>query len=423
MSDSSTKKESESKKKKQSDSLAPTIELRSDVGPGAVPKMPKLPKFPSFSGDKKTIGLLIGVALLLLIIAAGIFAALSQSRSNSSTEGDKDGLFGNLPSAADLRRNSNASAYSGMPCAEPDRRAIGVMMAGDAINRPMSGFSKADMVWELPVLASNVTRLLGIYQCGQPTDIGSVRSARHDYLFIAEGMDAIISHWGGSYHALNRIAAGEFDTINALGNPYNAFFRKNTLPAPYNGFTTYERLWNALQKLEYRTTTEFNEYEFKDDIASEERPSGGTLSIAWPGAFRVHYEYDSATNRYVRYWAGTKQVDAEDQQVVAPSSVVIMRATNGLAIGEGGYNEVGIEGTGLIEVYQDGKVITGTWEKDERYKNDPVHFKNDQGKPIIFTRGQVWVMTPSDSIGVTWEEDTTAPATTGADQNPATAPQ
>lgn len=221
-----------------------------------------------------------------------------------------------------------------------------------------------------------------------------------------------MGHWGGSYHALNRIAVGEFQTINALTNPHNAYFRKSHLPAPYNGFTTYERLWNALQKLGYRTTTKFKGYDFKDDIPASERPAGGTLSIGWPGAFRVHYEYDPATNRYVRFWAGVKQIDAADSQVVAPSSVAIMQATNQYADGPGGYNDVGIEGEGTLTVYQDGKVIPGTWKKNPLDPKDPVHFLNEKGDPIIFTRGQVWIMTPEPTIAVTWE-----PAT-GVTSNP-----
>ena len=279
------------------------------------------------------------------------------------------------------------------------------MLAADPINRPVSGFADADMVFELPVLVSDVTRLLAVYQCGRPDDIGSVRSARHDYLFLGEGVDAIVSHWGGSYHALNRIAAGEFDTINALTNPFGAYFRKSHLPPPYNGFTTYENLWNALQKLGYRVETTFNGYQFKDDAEVNERSAGGTLSIGWPGAFRVHYEYDPQTNRYQRFWAGVEQFDGGSSGApVAPSVIAIMRATNDFAEGPGGYNDVGIEGSGDLDVYQDGAVTHGRWEKNELYKSEPVKFMDESGKEIIFTRGQVWIMAVEPHISVTWEE-------------------
>lgn len=390
-------------------SSKPRLDLRSDVGKQRGGSFNFGGPQPLNAKNKKTLTYIASLVLVLIIVGLGVYAALRPKQDTPA--GEDGGIFGELPLGGERPEEpaTTTSGLSGRTCEHHSRRPVGVMLAGDPINRPVSGFAKADLVFELPVLTSGVTRLLAVYQCGQPADIGSVRSARHDYLFLAEGVDAIVAHWGGSYHALNRIAVGEFQTLNALTNPHNAFFRKNNLPAPYNGFTTYDRLWNAIEKLGLRTTTEFEGYEFKDDPAAEARPAGGTLSIAWPGQFRVHYEYDPATNRYQRFWAGTKQVDGEDGAAVAPSVVAIMRATNGFAEGPGGYNDVGIEGEGAAEVYQDGQVIKGTWRKDERFKNDPVHFLNEAGEEITFTRGQVWIMAVEPNVTVTWEPPAAAP--------------
>jgi len=362
--------------------------------------------------SKKFWWILGSLGVIVLIVGAGLVFALPGNRTKS--DGDGKGFFSDLPLSLDNIIPSTTSGLSGRQCDEADRRAIGVMLASDPINRPVSGFADADFVFELPVLVSNVTRLLALYQCGRPDDIGSVRSARHDYLFLGEGADAIIGHWGGSYHALNRIEAGEFNTINALTNPFSAYFRKNNLPAPYNGFTTYDNLWNALNKLGYRNKTEFKGYKFKDSPDREDRPAGGTLSVAWPGAFRVHYEYDPETNLYQRYWAGTKQVDGGSSEPVAPSAIVVITATNDFADGPGGYNDVGIEGEGAMSVYQDGQVVKGTWKKNELQKTDPMTFLDENGKQITFTRGQVWVMAVEPSISVTWEEVNPVAETVGA---------
>lgn len=363
---------------------------------------------PSSAGspiDTKKVGIIAGVVLVLIVIGLGVYAGL---RPSDTDEIKSDGIFGDLPGAGEREQgpsiSTTESGLSGRSCEDANRRPIGVMMPSDPITRPASGFAVADLVFELPVLVNDVTRLTAVYQCGRPEEIGSVRSARHDYLFLAEGVDAILGHWGGSYHALNRIEAGEFITLNALQNPHSAFYRKAGIQAPHNGFTSYDRLWNAIQKLGHRTETEFEGYPFKDDAAEGDRGSTGTLTIAWPGAYRVSYEYDPTTNRYQRYWAGVKQVDGDGGEPVAPSVVAIMRATNGLAEGPGGYNDVGIEGTGEAVVYQDGQEIKGTWSKDERYKDDPVSFVDEQGNPITFTRGQVWIMAVEPRISVTWEQ-------------------
>ncbi len=351
--------------------------------------------------------LIAGAILAGLVLVGAVTAVLViPGKKATTSDNNVNPFFGALPESEDSQVRSSISGLSGRECSDANRRPIGVMLASDVITRPVSGFAEADMVWELPVLVSDVTRLLAVYQCGRPDDIGSVRSARHDYLFLAEGVDAIMAHWGGSYHALNRISAGEFKTINALTNPFGAYFRKDSLPAPYNGFTSYENLWNALGKLGYRTETTFKGYRFKDDGPVDERPAGGTLNIGWPGAFSVRYEYDPETNKYVRFWGGTKQVEGGDKtREITPSVVAIMRAGNGFADGPGGYNDVDIEGEGALEVYQDGIVIKGRWKKNELQKTDPVHFLDEQGKNIEFTKGQVWVMAVEPEISVTWEAE------------------
>lgn len=384
---------------------ASQVELRSDLAQ-RVRDVATTEIRSSGAGGKQHMLLIGGVVALALLLVGGMYAFVRMSnRTAADDERQRAGeAYGDLPLALEReQRATDESGLSGRTCEDAQRRPIGAMLSSDPITRPVSGFADADLVFELPVLVNDVTRLLAVYQCGRPAEIGSVRSARHDYLFLAEGIDAVVAHWGGSYHALNRISAGEFQTINALVNPHKAYFRKTTLPAPYNGFTTYENLWNALQKLGYRTTAAFEGYSFKDDPLLGDRPLGGTLSIGWPGAFRVHYEYEQATNRYQRFWGGTRHVDGGSGIPVMPSVVVVMRAANQDAEGPGGYNEVAIEGHGVFELYQDGTMINGTWEKNELNKKDPLRFLDEAGKPIIFTRGQVWVMAVEPEISVTWE--------------------
>lgn len=360
----------------------------------------------------KSWGIVGGVVVLLIVIGLGVWASLGggETRYGLLPGSDERSIFGELPFGGD-KKNENISGLSGIECEHPNRRAIGVMLAGDPINRPLSGFAQADMVWELPVLVSNVTRLMALYQCNEPTEIGSVRSARHDYLFLADGVDAILSHWGGSYHALNRIDVGEFQTLNAIANPSGAFYRKEEIPRPYNGFTSYEGLWTALQEKGYRTESNFEGYDFKDDALAEERPAGGSLSIDWPGSFRVRWEYNPETNRYERYWADVLQQDPVTGETVAPSAVVVIRATNGAAEGPGGYNDVGIQGSGTGTLFQDGQTQNIKWAKSKVKFNDPMKFTDaETGEPVVFTRGQVWIMTPSDDIPVSWE-----PVEEGAD--------
>src|SRR3989339_777069 len=91
----------------------------------------------------------------------------------------------------------NINPISGLACENWNRRPIAVMQPSDLQARPAAGFSEADMVFELPAYTSSVTRLLGVYSCAIPKEIGAMRSARHDHIALAGAIDAFFIHWGG----------------------------------------------------------------------------------------------------------------------------------------------------------------------------------------------------------------------------------
>ena len=144
---------------------------------------------------------------------------------------------------------------TGQKCENSKARPVAVMLAEDTVTRPLSGISKADLVVEMPVVKDGITRMMAIFACEEPEDIGSIRSSRDDFIPLAAAFDAIYAHWGGSHFALDELNGGITDNIDALINPFNAFFRKNTKVAPHNGFTTYQRLFGAAEKLGYRMET------------------------------------------------------------------------------------------------------------------------------------------------------------------------
>ena len=374
------------------------------------------PRLPS---EKKLRLIVFGVAILVVIVLAGVWYVLGapgapetvrRSLGKLPTAGERL-LPEEPPVAVPTPPVNPESPLSGLPCGNARRRPIGVMLAGDPINRPVSAFAFADVVFELPVLVNNVTRLLAVYQCQEPREIGSVRSARHDYLFLARGVDAVIAHWGGSYHALNRIRLERqvYDSLSALGTGQQAFFRKSNLPAPYNGFTSYTRLWDALQKSGYRTQAVFSGYAHVDEAPPELRGTGGTLDVGWPGAMRVRYVYNSQTNVYERFWGGVRHLDALDNVPVSPKVVVVVYTDQRLARGPGGYNDVDVEGSGKVEVYENGQVMTGTWEKSEVHKQDPLVFKDASGQQIPLVRGQLWIHFVDRRTSVRWAPGSSAP--------------
>lgn len=390
--------------------------------------MPKDPSIPRLLQNKRLAPLVLGAAGAVVLLFAVLWYLIGLPGAPTSVRR----VLGGLPEAGQRlaadplgqglqldggQRREEASLFSGVACPERNRRPIAVMVGTDPIARPLSGLAMADLVVEMPALVNNVTRLMAVYQCGQPREIGGVRSARHDYLLLAKGWDAVIGHWGGSYHALNRIRLELtpeknplYESIDATWNTAaSAFYRITRLKAPYNGYTAYDRLWDALQKNGYRTTAKFEGYPHRAEAAPNQRGTGGTLDVGWPGSMRARYLYRPESNSYERFWGGARHLDGLDRQPVNPKVLVVVHTNQRLANGPGGYNDVDVEGTGKAVVYQNGQVIEGTWGKSTIHKQDPLRFKTALGKPIEFIPGQIWIHIVDSRTPVVWTPGTQPP--------------
>lgn len=298
-----------------------------------------------------------------------------------------------LPQANAVPQNAPGtlvhSPFTGIDCrGEALSRPIAVMLSGDTVARPLSGLSSADIVLEMPVITSSVTRLMAVFTCA-PTlglEVGSIRSSRDDYIPIVAGLDAIYAHWGGSHFALDKLNNHIIDNLDALKNPGGAFFRKKGV-APHNGFSTLARLREAAAKLGYRSTANPGiEYLHENNI------SQGTInkiSIGYLGQFRVEWRFDANRHAFLRFRGGTPEIDRTNRAQITASTIVVMR-TNARQI-EGQYNDVRVIGSGGVSVYRNGGVVNGRWEKAASPLNAPLRFLDAEGKEIPFAPGPIWL--------------------------------
>lgn len=272
---------------------------------------------------------------------------------------------------------------------DSNQRAIGVMLATDGPTRPLSGISEADMVFEMPVITDSITRLMAVYRCTFPKEIGSIRSARHDYIDLALGIDAIFAHWGGSHFALDKLKTGIIDDLDALRNPYSVFYRKSGIRAPHNGFTSGDRLLNASQKLGYRMENKFEGYprESAEEIKPKSENSGMKLAVGFPGQFRVEYQYDAASNTYLRSRGGKAEIDRNTNKQATANNIAVMYAE--IHQIEGQYNDANLISQGKAEIYRDGDKIEGTWKKSS--EAGKLYFLDGSGSEIKFSPGNIWV--------------------------------
>jgi len=338
---------------------------------------------------------IILIIIVVLIIAGAVFWFFGSRKVD---------VVGGNNNQKEPENTNSISSITGEKCENYNRRPIAVMMANDAINRPLSGISQADIVIEMPVITGGVTRLMAIFGCETPEEIGSVRSARHDYIPLALGFNAIYAHWGGSHFAYDQLNKGIIDNIDAMTDQYEAYYRTSDREPPYNGFTSLERLINTAKKFKYSLENKFVGYpHLKNPKSKILNPNtGGKLTIGYGGEFRVSYSYNKEENVYQRYRTNLRETDKNNGNQVEVAVVAVMRA-NSYMIEIPDYNEVDVQGEGEAKIYQNGEEIKGVWKKTGNYTNSKLTFLNENGKEIEFTPGKIWIQIVEPNTEVKWE--------------------
>lgn len=113
----------------------------------------------------------------------------TQTESETETEAETE---------AALPAGEMYSYLTGEPVSETigKQRPYAIMINNIDVSLPQSGVSQAEMIYEAQV-EGGITRLLALFQDVDNVEkIGSVRSARHNYIDFANDNDAIYVHYG-----------------------------------------------------------------------------------------------------------------------------------------------------------------------------------------------------------------------------------
>jgi hypothetical protein len=282
------------------------------------------------------------------------------------------------------------------------RLPLAVMFDNFVDARPQIGLDRADLVFET-VAEGGITRFLGVFWSYEPGLIEPVRSARAYYLSWAKELDAIYVHWGRAQSSnpsadvtatLSRLELSNFDGFY-MGAPY--FTRDPNRAGPHDGIADTAALWELAAERELAGPPEIEGWLFKDDEPG--RAAGGG-SVAAPAvdlgfgghlgtSYGVRWEYDSASNGYLRSEGGAPHVDGRSGERLAARNVAVMIAPSAPAGDGTAHRLYDTVGGGDAVVFQDGVAIPGTWSRAD--PGARTRFFNADGKEIAFNRGQTWI--------------------------------
>lgn len=297
------------------------------------------------------------------------------------------------------------------------RRPLAVMIENSAEARPQSGLSRADIIYE--ALAEGwITRLMGVFYCNTPMEniiLAPVRSARTYFIDWVSEYDALYNHVGGAGRchdetvderakALCQIDRFGIKDLDQFGIGYPDCYRNpdrldHPVATEHTMVCFSDNLYKIAQKREWTNVDDrgipwdknFSEWKFKEDPLDTDRGTTNSVRIVFAKGYEkydVTWEYDKTTNSYKRLIGGVPHMDLEAEEQLTAKNIIIQISKITGPVDDHGHLLYQTIGTGKALIFQDGKVIVGSWTKKSRIGRTLVY--DSVGKEIVFTRGTIW---------------------------------
>lgn len=342
-----------------------------------------------------------GGAVLLVLLSSGLFWIVI----NGGTRRAAPSPTPTPTSTIDVLANLVTRRLDGMlvPAGQEAYPPRAVMIENHPDARPVSGISKASVVFEAPV-EGGITRFMAMYDATTTLDeVGPVRSARPYFVDWANGFRAAYFHVGGSPESLEKIKSlTSFVDVNEFAYG-SSFWRDNRRGAPHNVYTGRERMDAVLGRKsggagsgyagQATGTRAIEAWHFIDAASSSDRGDVVKIRIPYGGSYNVTWNYDVERGVYVRSQSGEIQKD-RDGSIVEAENIVVIK-TDQQVLDEIGRLRVRTTGSGEAVAYRDGKKFVLRWR---RMAGEPMRFESTDGTEFLFTRGRTWIQVTTNDV-------------------------
>ncbi len=292
-----------------------------------------------------------------------------------------------------------------VPSSYGDRRPIALMLNNIKDAQPMTGVSRADVIYEC-VVEGSLTRMMGIFENYDDLDkIGSVRSCRNYFVYYALELDSIYCHYGQSSYAVPLLKEPFVNNLSGLAAEGNiVYYRTTDREAPHNAYASAKGIKKGIEMMGYDTAYR-PDYKGKFTFAKDgddHTPEGEGVYDAKrvePGYLinKPWFEYNESDGKYYRFQYDDKQIDDMDGSQLAVDNIVLQYSA-WQKVDDNGYLGFDCHGGGKMTYISRGKAIDGVW----------VHFDLDQGATryfdsngyeIVFNQGKTWIEIIQDTEG------------------------
>jgi len=344
----------------------------------------------------------ISLIILALCLVSTLFVGCGKATNTTVVSSGNDTSSKKQEKPKEPPKELDYSPFTGMPVENANsllNRPVAVMVNNIQIALPQKGISKADIIYELPV-EGPITRLMAVFgDYNNLPEIGSIRSARHDYVELLTPFNPIYLHFGGSQAGKDAIARNKIDDIDGLTLSTTAFYKDAQRAASkgteHSYFSSGTLLKKGIAKQGFTTTITkptaplFSFAKPDVDVMATNASAAPTVkaSVKMSGTVTATFDYDAQTKLYSKGQFGQPHIDSATKKACAVKNVLIMFTSVGL-LPNGKNKEVDLSnGTGYY--ISNGKRIEVQFKKAAVKNNLKV--TDLSGKEIQLNAGQTWI--------------------------------
>ena len=279
-------------------------------------------------------------------------------------------------------------------------RPVMVVVENHPQSRPQWGLTSSDIVFEM-VAEGGITRMILMYADASrlPDKIGPVRSTRHYFLDLAEGYDAIFTHFGQSTYAKQQLANHDIDNINGyFDGSYFSRDKSRNVDSEHTAYTTKEWVTKAIADKEYRTTLKDNYTDaFQFNIDGNEVLKDGscvTATVSFSSGYTYTLDYDKQENVYYSSLNGEPFMSSDGVQQNFQNIVILY--TNISDIAGDTKNRVDFDlSEGEGRYISNGSYEDISWKKGD--STDMLKLYDSEGEELKLNTGRTYIAICDDS--------------------------
>ena len=286
-----------------------------------------------------------------------------------------------------------------------ERRPVAIMLNNIKEAQPMSGVSRADVLYEC-VVEGGLTRMMGLFEDYDDLDkIGSVRSCRNYFVYYALEFDAIYCHYGQSAYAMPLLKQDFVDNLSGLSSEGDiVYYRSTDRVAPHNAYASAKGIKKDIEVMGYDPKYRpgyRGKFTFAYDgetIVPDSADSYSAVHVE-PGYLinKPWFEYNADDGKYYRYEYEEPQIDGETEEQLAVDNI-ILQYSSWERVDDKDYLGFDCHMGGMMTYVTHGKARDGIWM---RFDGDEgaVRYFDSEGKEIVLNQGKTWVLIIQDTMG------------------------